>query len=223
MKNPNTKTSLHLFHPMVITINLMLLLFMGTAFGIGNSSLAQDSGSAPANSTDTPITSVQGDSATVNTITPEVCVFELTKFADPEFEKYRTFMEDNFKNKSRTSSLLELGIQRYDQFKADIRAKLETLVGQSISVAAASNATNAVQLPGLFSCEAKAQEYLDDASKMLEMRAVTTSSIKKASIFVEKYKQINGKLRSLNLDIMKMVTNITAFEQKLPCYLKTCI
>jgi hypothetical protein len=55
------------------------------------------------------------------------------------------------------------------------------------------------------------------------MRAYTTSSIKKASIFVEKYKQINTKLRALNLDVMKMVTNIKAFDQKLPCYLKTCV
>ncbi len=222
MKNDHNKNSLTIFHPMVITINLMLLLFMGTAFGIGNSGLAQET-PAPAEASNTPIQAVEGNLATVNTITPEVCVYELTKFADPEFEKYRTFMEDNFKNKSRTSSLLEAGIQKYEKFKTDIRAKLELLVGEAIKVAAESKGTNSVQLPGLFACEATAQEYIDNASKMLEMRAVATSSIKKASIFVEKYKQINGKLRSLNLDIMKMVTNVTAFEQKLPCYLKSCI
>jgi aspartate ammonia-lyase len=58
---------------------------------------------------------------------------------------------------------------------------------------------------------------------MLEMRAVSSSNLKQATLFVEKYKQINGKLRSLNLDMMKMVNNITTFEQKLPCYLKSCI
>ncbi len=220
MKNKTNTNSKRLLHPVVITINLMLLLFLGNALGTGYVSQADET-TPPAS--DTPITVVEGTAANKNAITPQICIYELTKYADPEFESYQTFMEDNFKNKSATSSLLKKGIERYELLKKNIRGQLEILVGSQLAAAAQSGAANAAQFPGLSECEAKAAEYIDNASKLLEMRAYTTSSIKKTSVFVEKYKQINSKLRSLDLDIMKMVINIRTFEEKMPCYLKTCI
>jgi uncharacterized membrane protein len=221
-KNTQTNRELHLLHPLVITINLMVLLLMGNALGIGQQTQAADP-ETTATQSEATITRVEGAKNDIDTVVDQVCTYEMTKFGDPEFEKYRTFMEDHFKNKSTTSSLMEKGLQRYEQFKTTIRGKLELLLGSQIAMAAQSNSSNMAQLPAISSCEAKAQEYLDQAAQMLQMRAVTTSGIKKASIFVEKYKQINGKLRSLNLDIMKMVVNIRTFEEKLPCYLKSCI
>jgi hypothetical protein len=209
-----------ILHPLVITINLLLILALGNAVSFGG--LAGNSETATGQEAPPPVT-VEGNKATVNQISPNLCVFELTKFADPEFVAYTNFMEQNFLNKSRTTDLLELGMKRYEKFKGDIMGQLNFQLSQQIANAAANQATAAVQLPGLAECEAKAREYIDNAGKMLEMRAVSSSNLKQATLFVEKYKQINGKLRSLNLDMMKMVNNITTFEQKLPCYLKSCI
>lgn len=210
-----------ILHPLVITINLMLILFLGNAFSIGFVGNAQDtSGNGEAAP---PPLKFEGNKAVVNELLPGVCVSEMTKFADPEFENYKTFMEQNFLNKSKTNDLLELGMKRYEKFKADILGKLSTLIPEHINTTAQNQGTAALQLPALALCEAKAREYIENAGQMLEMRAVATSNLKQATLFVEKYKQINGKLGALNMDVMKMVNNITAFEQKLPCYLKSCI
>jgi len=202
-----------------VTAVLMILLFAGNAFGTVKITAAVDSSGA----TPTPLPVPVGDTQQqIDSQVANACVTELTAYADPEFEKYKIFMEDNFKNKSTTSSLLNLGVQRYDQFKTNIADMYQTLVGQQIDLAARSGSSVTDQGVGLNNCNILAFQYVDDASKLLKMRAITTSDIKKASIFVEKYKQINDKLRALNMDVMRMVVNISAFQQKLPCYLKSC-
>lgn len=216
MKNQNTENK-RILHPLVITINLMIILVFGNALGMGYTSMATESGSGEA-----PAPIVGAPAGVANIATSNHCQIEMTKFGDEEFEKYKTFMENNFKNKSNTTSLMDLGMQRYEKFKVDIRAKLEVLVGQQLTYAGTSGATNSAQIPGLAACQATARQYVENAAQMLKIRAIGTSGIKKASIFVEKYKQINTKLRALDLDIMKMVVNLSTFEQKLPCYLKSC-
>ncbi len=220
MKKKNHKQR-NLLHPLIITINLVLLLIMGSALGIGQMGMAAEGDAVPEK--EPPIEKVEGPKEEVNMITAQICLFELQKYADPEFEKYKTFMEENFKNKAATKDLVLIGVKRYEKFREDIKASLALQITQQLATAAASEASNAAQYPGIIDCQNKANEYMNEAAKMLQMRAVTTSSIKRASLFVEKYKQINGKLRSLDMDIMRMVSNITAFEQKLPCYLKSCV
>lgn len=205
------------FHPVVVTAVLMILLLAGNAFGTVSITGAVENADGTSTIPVPTGTKPEIDAQVVNG-----CVTALTAFADPLFEKYKIFMEDNFKNKSSTSSLLDLGVQRYDRFKTDISAKFNDLIGAQLTLAASTGSPNADQGVGLNRCNALALQYVDDASKLLKMRAITTSDVKKASIFVEKYKQINEKLRALNLDVMRMVVNISAFQQKLPCYLKSC-
>jgi hypothetical protein len=215
MKNKDSQNK-RILHPLVITINLMIILVFGNALGVGYTGSAADAES------EVPPPLVGVPSEIVNLATANHCHVELVKFGDVEFEKYKTFMEENFKNKSNTSSLMDLGMQRYEKFKVDIRSKLEVLAGQQLTYAGSSGGTNSAQIPGLSACETAARQYIEDAAKMLKIRAIGSSGIKKASIFVEKYKQINSKLRALDLDVMKMVVNLSTFEQKLPCYLKSC-
>jgi hypothetical protein len=47
----------------------------------------------------------------------------------------------------------------------------------------------------------------------------TTSSEKKATIMVEKYKSINDQLRSLNFNMAQMYSYFATFKNKLPGYL----
>jgi hypothetical protein len=220
MKKREENYNRKVLHPLVITINLLLIFVIANAFSLGGVGVANETSVGQQAS---PPVTIAGNKAAVNEISPNLCVYEISKFGDQEFAAYLTFMEENFLNKSRTADLLELGMRRYEKFKGDMVGQLNYQLTSQITNAAANEATGAAQLPGLADCEAKAREYIDNAAKVLQMRAVSSSNIKQATLFVEKYKQINGKLRSLNLDMMKMVNNITTFEQKLPCYLKSCI
>lgn len=222
MKNQKTHKKA-LFHPLVITINLMIILLFGNALGVGFSGVAAETkidASSESEASRPDLAAAPKD--IVDSVTANNCLVELPKFAEPEFEQYKIFMEANFKNKSNTSSLMDLGMQRYGKFKEDIWNKLEVLIGEQLSYAGREKAMNSTQIQGLRNCQDMARNYIDEAAKMLKIRAISTSGIKKASIFVEKYKQLNAKLRSLDLEIMKMVVNLSTFEQKLPCYLKTC-
>ncbi len=210
----------------VIAVNLLIIMWMGMAITWGQAAPpAAKTGQSSA--ADTATNELRPDltgasKPVVDLVSANNCQLELKKFAEPEWEKYKSFMEANFRNKSNTKSLMGLGIARYDRFKEDIGNKLQMLTGAQLSYAAEFGGGNAAQITGLADCESLARKYIQDASQMLRIRAITTSGTKKASLFVEKYKQLNSKLRALDLDIMKMVVGLSTFEQKLPCYLKSC-
>lgn len=216
MKNKNPKNS---FQQLSITISLMILLLIGNSLGnIGNISFAQ--GDTENSSTVKPI---EGNQAQIDEETQIACQTKIAEWADPEFENYKLFMENHFSNKGNTMSLMEDAMNRYEKFKYDISVKYSEFVTFQINQAGISGASVGVQLVGLSQCESLVREYIQNASKLLQMRTITTSKIKKASVFVEKYQQINSKLRSLNNDFIKMIVNISTFDQKLPCYLKSCV
>lgn len=148
------------------------------------------------------------------------CITDLQTFGEPEMVKYRQFMEEHFANKNSTTSLLDKGIDRYVQLENDFRTKYEEIFQAQVGN---SGARNYLQGQYFSACQQVLDDYLSEGRKLVEMRATTTSTIKKTSVFVEKYKQINAKLREMNLEVLRMSVNISTFEQKLPCYLKNCI
>lgn len=214
---------------MGITLVLITLLALGNAWeftGVSAEPAPTAGGTTPAVA---PVASPvpAGAPATyANIKMAEICRQGITEYGDAEFVRYTQFMEDHFKNKSSTASLMLAAIRRYDQFKADITRKYDDLVAQQLGQATNfpdKNITVMSQAESIIPCQTKAQQYIIDANKLLEMRAVTTSNIKQSSIFVEKYKQINTKLQALNIDFLKMTQNINAFDKKLPCYVKLCV
>lgn len=219
MKKASKQTEMVPIKNLLLTMVLLTILLIGSAINWRNVTVAEDAADPPPLEIEVP----KQDKAAAEAITSAACESELTKFGDAEFDKYKSFMEDNFKNKSTTASLMDLAIKRYDEFKETIRSKYQILIGQQLELAASNETSLGASATGLARCSKLANDYIDNASKMLQMRAVTTSNIKKASTFVEKYKQINEKLRGLNLEVMRMVTNVSSFEKKLPCYLKACV
>lgn len=148
------------------------------------------------------------------------CVTDLQAYGEVEMTKYRQFMEEHFASKDSTTSLVDAGIERYVQLENDFRSKYQEIFMAQVGN---SGASNYLQGQYFSDCQEVLNNYLSEGRKLVEMRATTTSTIKKTSVFVEKYKQINAKLRGLNLEIMRMTVNISTFEQKLPCYLKNCV
>ncbi|MGL5831470.1 MAG: hypothetical protein ACRCZE_04985 [Candidatus Altimarinota bacterium] len=148
------------------------------------------------------------------------CVTDLQAYGEQEMTKYRQFMEEHFANKDSTGSLLDAAIDRYLQLENDFRSKYQEIFQQQVGNA---GARNYLQGEYFTDCQEVLNNYLTEGRKLVEMRATTTSTIKKTSVFVEKYKQINDKLRAMNLEVLRMTVNISTFEQKLPCYLKNCV
>ena len=143
------------------------------------------------------------------------CLVGMKKFVDKEFLDYRNFLEEHFKSKDSTKSLLDVGVQKFEEFKYKVEKKLEEYFKLN-------NEGGDIRLQAirLNSCNDFATNSIDDARKLLELRAVRTSNIKETTVMLEKYQAINGKLRNLNSEMQRMKANLETFSQKLPCYLR---
>ena len=128
-------------YPLVITAVLMILFFVGNSFGAIDTTGAVES----SDTTGKIPVPVADSKKAIDAKVASGCLTALTAYADPEFEKYKIFMENNFKNKSSTSSLLDLGVKRYDLFKADITLKYQDLVGEQLSLAGTTGSPNVDQ------------------------------------------------------------------------------
>jgi hypothetical protein len=145
-----------------------------------------------------------------------VCQVEMQKFADVELGNFRTFITTNFQNKSSTGSLLETGISRYKEMRRSLYNKYFTYYPHQ----GALILTEGIE-PG--ACEQIVQNTLSLARRELKMRAVQTSAVKKTTALVEKYKEINDALGTLNRTFLNMKAYLDTFTQKLPCYIsKSC-
>ncbi|MBD3270860.1 hypothetical protein GF376_05030 [Candidatus Peregrinibacteria bacterium] len=201
-------------HPLIITLNLVIILIFGNAIGINGEQIAF---AEPEELVVTdPQTGIEYYSGEENP-----CQKELPKYAEKRLADFQEYLEIHFANKSSTSSLLDEAIIAYEEFKNDIYVQLQKY--QQPPYINTRDAELIKQGRILFACQQNAEEYIEKASTMLQMRAETTSQIKRSTAFLEKYKQINSKMRDLNLNALKFSVHLTTFDQKLPCYLANCI
>ncbi len=145
-----------------------------------------------------------------------VCQPEMQKFADVQLGNFRTFITDNFQNKSNTSSLLSTGLNRYKELRTSLYNKYFTYFPHQ----GALLLTEGIE-PG--DCEKIVQNTLALARRELKMRAVQTSAVKKTTALIQKYQEINDSLGTLNLTFLNMKAYLDTFTAKLPCYIsKSC-
>ncbi len=200
-----------ILHPAIITVNLALLLMLGFGFSM------QDNGPAVAAENDQAIV---GENEIVEVPDENPCIQGLKQYNELRFKQYQDWMEEHFRSKAGTSELLETAVAQYNQYKIDIDLERDKFAKPPY-VSTGSDVFSQSKI--LSTCNNMAEEFKIDAAQLLELRAATMSEIKEASAYLEKYKQINAKMKVLNLRVLKMITNITTFEQKLPCYLTKCV
>lgn len=144
------------------------------------------------------------------------CTADMAKFADFELGRYRTFITDNFQNKSSTSSLLENGFGRYKEFRTALYGKYYKYFPQQ----GAFQLTEGI---GSNACMSVINDFLAKARNELEARSIQTSTVKKTTALITKYQQINGRLATLNRTFLTMKSYLDTFAAKLPCYIaKSC-
>ena len=143
------------------------------------------------------------------------CEEVLVPVYDLELIEFLRFLENNFENKSSTTSLSNIAIARYSQYKKN----LQSIYGQVTPGADASTA----ELAAYEQCSKLADGYLGLAKEKMIQHIKKTGADKKATIMVEKYKAINNQLRELNLEISKMYGFFMTFKAKLPGFLQQCV
>lgn len=194
------------FQPLTLTIALAVIFFVGASFVTIQAQPAPGYGvqttPPPADATDEQL--------------ENLCQDELGEFLKMELASYRAFIETNFQNKSGTSSLLDNAFIRYREMRTAAMNKYATYFPQQ----GASQLTEGFQPDA---CMKLVEEYLENARRLLETRARSSSAVKKTTALTTKYQDINTQLRTLNQSFITMKAYLDTFAAKLPCYVrKSC-
>lgn len=149
------------------------------------------------------------------------CRQALTPLFDIELKEFFEFIEMNFQNKSSNSSLTNIAIARYRDFKRNLNSYFAEL-NPSINAEQGTEAYRAAA-DAYVTCGRIKDEYFSMAKKMLIEHVKTTAAEKKASVMLDKYQALNSKLRDLNMEISQLYGYFVAFKEKLPGFLQKCV
>ncbi|MEK7672246.1 MAG: hypothetical protein AAB373_00020 [Patescibacteria group bacterium] len=145
------------------------------------------------------------------------CGNNLSSAYDLELFKFLIFLETNFENKSSNSSLANIAIGRYSEYKKSISDLLGRVVFGN------GEASGLDQISAYAECVKLTDAYKQIGKEALVQHIKNNSSQKKTIILTEKYQAINSQLRDLNFEIAEMYGYLMAFKEKLPGFLKECI
>lgn len=149
-----------------------------------------------------------------------VCRDTLVPLYDLETLDFLKFLEENFQNKSSNSSLADLAIARYGHYKRSIREHFDQLDANFDLTDAPEQVS---QLQSYEACSVLTQSYLDLAKEQMVQHIKNTAASKRATIFSEKYRAINDRLKELHLEVAKMYGMLATFKQKLPGFVRQCL
>lgn len=183
---------------------LALTLALVVMFCFGNSVEFLRAQDAPA---DQPATNGAAPEENVN------CIADITGFIAQSSQDYRAWMEDHFNNKSSSSSLLDDAFSRYGEYRRILYDRYESY-GPAQNALLFSEGLE----PG--QCRKLIEDELANARRILEQKALTTSTVKKTTALISKYQEINGQLRNLYQSFITMKKHLDTFADKLPCYIR---
>lgn len=151
----------------------------------------------------------------------ERCRELLTPLYDVEIAEFYKFLDGTFKNKSSNSSLINITIARYSEYKRAINKHFNKLKPQSDALYGGVEEIN--ELKKFQECSQITDQYTQLGKEQMIKHIRTSTLQKKSTIFVEKYQGINDKMRSLNLDIAQTFGYFMTFNNKLPGFLNECV
>lgn len=145
------------------------------------------------------------------------CKDTLSALMDNELKEFLDFLDQTFQNKSSNSSLTNLAIAKYSEYKTNID-NLFSRINVNDEVANIVAANNAYGI-----CAGLVDEYYAAGKKILFDHIKQNTSVKTTAILLEKYQAINSKLRDLNMTISQMFGYFSTFKAVFPGFLKQCI
>lgn len=149
------------------------------------------------------------------------CHENLVQAYDLELTEFLIFLKTNFENKSANSTLVNIAIQRYSEYKIRLQ-DLFALLKADVIIAGDTNQYRR-ELESYSNCKKVMDDYISLAKTKMIEHIKNTSSKKKTSIMMEKYEAINERLADLNLEMAHLYANFVQFKNKLPFYNKNCV
>lgn len=146
------------------------------------------------------------------------CKEKLIPIFDLELKDFFKFLDESFQNKSSNSSLTNIAIVRYQDFKNSLNDYFARLNINNASNEEYVRANNAYVL-----CAELLDQYFAVAKSQMIDHIKKTSAVKTASVLLEKYKAINNRLRDLNTAISQMYGYFASFKALLPGFVKNCL
>lgn len=148
------------------------------------------------------------------------CHTTLTNAFDLELAAFFMFLDEHFLNESFNSSLTNIAISRFAEFRTNIEN-----IHNSLTPAAteAGQLTNVEEIATLETCEGLKEEYIFQGRDKMVEHIKNKQAQKRTMIIVEKYKAINSGLRDMNIQIARMYSFFMAFNNRLPRFVSECV
>lgn len=146
------------------------------------------------------------------------CKNVLSAKFDIETISFLKFLEENFENKSSTSTLTKTAIARYRTHRDLLRSIYLTLTPTKSEGVSFEKA-----LESYAECQKITEAYIQVAKEKMISHVRSTSVQKQTTVMIEKYKSINGKVRDMHLAVAKMYGLYVTFKNKLPGFIQQCI
>lgn len=158
--------------------------------------------------------------ATVPEISLPQCQ-QITEIYDIEVLNFLSFLEQTFENKSSTSSLSNIAISRYAEYKANLEDVLAQLVPNE------SEFDTLQEYQTNFQNYAKCVEitdfYIEIAKDRMMQHIRNNAAVKRTTVLLEKFHSLNEKMRELNFSIAEMYSFFATFKNRLPGFLTNCV
>ncbi|MBD3330143.1 hypothetical protein GF354_01275 [Candidatus Peregrinibacteria bacterium] len=149
------------------------------------------------------------------------CEQTMTPLFDGETLAFLQFLETHFQNKSSNSSLTNIALARFKDYKASIRSYIQEAVPN-----ASGTDDVTLSLDEFYSyskCMELADSYIALAKEKMISHIQNTNYQKKTTAIVEKYQSINDGLRDLNFKMAELYAYFVTFKNKLPFFVTNCI
>lgn len=156
---------------------------------------------------------------------PEIALSDCLEVMDPLFQmetiEFLQFLDTHYSNKAATSSLNDIALMRYVEYKRNIKEHLLGLTPKD------EDETKTYKLIEEYEkykvCEGLSSAYIQIArGKMIEY-VRTNVYVKKATMVQESIIPINEEMRELLFSFTKMYSYFLTFKDKLPGFLSDCI
>ena len=152
--------------------------------------------------------------------TVQNCKKTLVPLYDVETARFLKFLENSFQNKSSNSSLVNLAIVRYREYKQTLRKYFNKKSPSPTGIGLEDYDT---QINAYYECNEILDTYLEIAKEQMISHIKATNYQKKTTVLLEKLHAINDQLRELNLSISKMFSFFATFKNKLPGFIDKCV
>lgn len=143
---------------------------------------------------------------------------QLMTFANEEKVKFNEFIESHFLNKEQNSELIETAFAKYHEIEDKIFEK-QNLVFAKME---ATGCTKQEIFTAFLECQDAASDLLNRMYANLKDHIKSTANVKRTTILLNKYKEINGKLRDLNEKMTETYGYYLTFSKKFQGYVPKC-